>query len=65
MKIRVNGTAIDFDGATVRELLDRYRVTGGAVAVERNGAIVHREDYARQGLAEGDIIEIVRFVGGG
>lgn len=36
-----------------------------AVAVERNGEIVRRPDYASTALRAGDRIEIVQFVQGG
>ena len=35
------------------------------VAVERNGEIVPKADYEKVALQEEDILEIVRFVGGG
>jgi sulfur carrier protein len=35
------------------------------VAVERNGQIVPKADYEKVELQEEDILEIVRFVGGG
>jgi thiamine biosynthesis protein ThiS len=36
-----------------------------AVAVERNGALVRRRDWAAARLAAGDAVEVVTFVGGG
>ena len=35
------------------------------VAVERNGQIVPKADYEKVELQEEDVLEIVRFVGGG
>ena len=35
------------------------------VAVERNGAIVKRSEYASTTLTDADKLEIVSFVGGG
>ena len=35
------------------------------LAVERNGEIVPKAQYAQTVLQDGDAIEIVRFVGGG
>jgi thiamine biosynthesis protein ThiS len=35
------------------------------VAVERNGEVVPRARHADVELADGDVIEIVHFVGGG
>lgn len=38
---------------------------GGLVAVERNREIVPRAQHATQALSDGDVLEIVHFVGGG
>ena len=35
------------------------------IAVERNGAIVPKSEYANTVLAEADTLEVVQFVGGG
>jgi thiamine biosynthesis protein ThiS len=35
------------------------------VAVEHNGMIIERDAYARTTLQDGDVMEIVRMVGGG
>ena len=40
-----------------------YRIN--LVAVERNGAIVKRSEYASTTLTDADKLEIVSFVGGG
>ncbi|HOO72443.1 MAG TPA: sulfur carrier protein ThiS [Spirochaetota bacterium] len=65
MKLKVNGRDIEFDGKTVLDLVDHYRLDRGRVVVERNGKIVHRQDIERTLLEEGDSLELVRFVGGG
>jgi sulfur carrier protein len=35
------------------------------VAVERNGAVVKKARHAEELLLDGDVLEIVTFVGGG
>lgn len=52
-------------GATVSSLLDSLGLVERRVAVERNGEIVPRAQYAQIPLSEGDRIEVVQFVGGG
>lgn len=52
-------------GDSVLTLLERRGLDPARVAVERNGAIVRRADFAHTPLADGDKIEIVHFVGGG
>jgi sulfur carrier protein len=69
MQIKVNGKEINFnvhpDTASVADLLEHLKIQSAGVAVERNGIIVDRADYDKEELIDGDIIEIVRFVGGG
>ena len=50
---------------TVAQLLAHLGLEARQVAVERNRAIVRRDDHARTALADGDRLEIVTFVGGG
>jgi thiazole synthase len=52
-------------GATVAALVAEIGLDPAKVAVERNGAIVPRASLAAVPLAEGDVLEIVHFVGGG
>jgi sulfur carrier protein len=47
------------------ELLARLDLAGKRVALERNGEIVPRSQFAVERLAEGDRLEIVVAVGGG
>ena len=50
---------------TVHELLHHFGYRTNLVAVERNGAIVKRSEYASTMLTDADKLEIVSFVGGG
>lgn len=52
-------------GTTVAALLGRLGVEPVRVAVERNLQIVRREDFPVTVLQDGDVLEIVHFVGGG
>ncbi|WP_437284846.1 sulfur carrier protein ThiS [Sorangium sp. So ce406] len=66
MNITVNGEAREVPAAvTVRRLVEMLGLTEGPVAVERNGEVVPRAEHTAAELAEGDVIEIVHFVGGG
>lgn len=65
MLLKVNGRVLEAaDGCTVTQLLDQLHVTG-TVAVERNGALVRRDDQRTTVLGPDDAVEIVHFVGGG
>lgn len=66
MRLTVNGEERSFaDVADVAGLVAALGLDARKVAVERNLEIVPRSTYARTGLAEGDRIEIVHFIGGG
>jgi len=50
---------------TVADLLLARGITTTLVAVERNGRILRRAEFAVNQLAANDKLEIVHFVGGG
>ena len=47
------------------EYLEELGVNPAIVAVEHNGEIIRRERYGETSLRDGDVLEIVRMVGGG
>jgi thiamine biosynthesis protein ThiS len=64
--LQVNGRRVELDGPTsVLDYLDKLGVNPRAVAVEHNGVIIERSAYPDAKLEEGDVVEIVRMVGGG
>ena len=66
ISITVNGEAREVPApASVADLLRRIGLDTRKVAVERNMEIVPRSAYAETGLAAGDALEIVHFIGGG
>ncbi len=67
MELKVNGEVMTVaDRCRVSDLLDQLGLGGkGPVAVERNGEVVPRAAHHEVELAEGDLLEIVHFVGGG
>ena len=66
LRVKVNGDPVELPGpATIRELVERLGLGTGPVAVERNGAVVPRKLHASTSVEDGDVIEIVHFVGGG
>ena len=52
-------------GATLVELLASLKLDPRAVAVERNGEVLSRARLPEVVLADGDRLEVVRFVQGG
>jgi sulfur carrier protein len=66
MRLNVNGSERNVpEGLTVRGLIDHLGLTEGPVAVEKNRVVVPRSEHAATPLSEGDVLEIVHFVGGG
>jgi thiazole synthase len=66
LRLTVNGELQKADpGTTVAALLKTMGIDPARVAVERNRDVVPRTTWAEAGLADGDRIEIVAFIGGG
>ena len=66
MKIAINGERVDARGATtVAELVERYELAPQTVLIEHNGLALHRQEWPRRSLAEGDRVEFIRVVAGG
>ena len=65
MKLTVNGELRDAAAATVFALLEELGLNPAATVVERNHEIVDRSAYRETRLAAGDVLELVRLVGGG
>ncbi len=66
MRITLNGSPREVEeGRTLPALLAELGTAPEHVAVEHNGEVLERSDFARVRLQPGDRLEIVRFVGGG
>ncbi|MEW6386613.1 MAG: sulfur carrier protein ThiS [Thermodesulfobacteriota bacterium] len=65
MKLTINGEPRQVAQANLLGLLTDLGLNPQATVVERNAVIVDRAAYQETLLAEGDVLEIVRIVGGG
>jgi len=66
MKVLVNGVAQDLTGTpTLLDLLENLALDPRMVVVEHNKHIVRRPALSDVRLTDGDLIEVVHFVGGG
>jgi sulfur carrier protein len=66
MRLTINGEIKEnIRAATLRELLEELGITSGRVAVEVNMKVIKRADHESCELHDGDVVEIVNFVGGG
>lgn len=66
MQIQVNGDSREVPaGATVADLLAVLGLAEKRLAVEHNGQIIRRADFAQVRLQAEDRVEIVHAIGGG
>jgi len=64
--MKLNGKTVALEQEqTLFNFLIAQRFDDRTIAVERNGKIVPRAEYANIRLSDADKLEIVRFVGGG
>ena len=66
IELQVNGKPRSIEEpVTLLAYLEQLGINPAIVAVEYNGDIIRRERYGATTLASGDVLEIVRMVGGG
>lgn len=65
LSLTLNGEPRRAAPGSLADLVRTLELDPAKVAVERNGAIVPRSTLEQVALADGDVLEIVHFVGGG
>ena len=67
MYLTVNGKIYDnlIENMTMQDLLDYLKLPANKIATERNREIVSKSSFDTAILNDGDIIEIIHFIGGG
>lgn len=63
--VKINGEERPVQGQTVADYLEKTGYCRTRVAVEKNGEILPKAEYDSTVLEDGDVIEVVSFVGGG
>ena len=63
--VTINGKELDLVGKTLADYLAETDYNPKRIAVEKNGEIVPKTQYDKTIFKDGDVIEIVSFVGGG
>ena len=64
--VTINGQSIELKSSiTIAEYLAQNDYKADRIAVELNEAILPKDSYASTILKDGDVLEIVNFVGGG
>lgn len=67
IQLTINGNLreLELTQPNVQALVEKLGLVGKRLAIERNGEIVPRSQFAGTALANGDKLEIVGAVGGG
>jgi sulfur carrier protein len=69
LTLTINGQTREFatlaSPVTLAELVGAMELKGDRIAVEHNGEIAPRTNWAELTVATGDRLEVVHFVGGG
>lgn len=66
IRVLLNGETRDFHaGVTVHDIVIELGLAQRRIAVEVNRDILPREAYEQRRLCDGDVVEIVHFIGGG
>ncbi len=66
MRVTVNGDVCELrDGVTVEEFVRELGFAARRNADEVNLDVLPRAEYVTRRLREGDVVEIVQFIGGG
>ena len=63
--VHINGKDIVVAGQSLMDFLNANDYEMGTFVVECNEEIIHKEDYKTYILRDGDVIEVVQFMGGG
>lgn len=65
VEVRVNGTDERIEQCTIGALVTAKGLDAGSLVVECNGRIVKQAEWNSVLLGQGDILELLNFVGGG
>ena len=63
--VTVNGEGVNAAGKTVMQYIEEAGYNAQRVVVEKNLVILKKDELSTTVLEDGDIVEILNFVGGG
>ena len=63
--VYINGKEQAANGKSVVDIINEMNIDIRTIAVELNEEIVSKGDYDSTTLKDGDVLEVVSFVGGG
>jgi sulfur carrier protein len=65
IEVRVNGTDERLQECTIGALVEGKGLVAASLVVEHNGRIIKQADWNKVMLGQGDVLELLNFVGGG
>jgi thiamine biosynthesis protein ThiS len=66
INVVLNGEPREIENdVTLDRMLDLFSLPRQRVAIELNRSVVRRNDWPATPVSEGDVIEVIHFVGGG
>lgn len=63
--VQINGRAQDVAGMKLEDYLKENNYVPAHIAIGWNEEILQKEEYTSKVFCDGDVVEIVGFVGGG
>jgi len=64
-KITINGKLLEIKSDTIEALLSELQIPPSGAAVALNSEIIPLTKHSKQILKDGDLVEIIRPIGGG
>ncbi|MEH0018660.1 MAG: sulfur carrier protein ThiS [Desulfobacter sp.] len=65
MKITLNGSVAETDSPDLAALVTAKGIDPCALVIEHNSRVIKQEHWGTTPVREGDVIELLNFVGGG
>lgn len=65
IEVRVNGSDERLQECTIGNLVEGKGLVAASLVVEYNGRIIKQADWHKVMLGQGDVLELLNFVGGG
>lgn len=65
MQLQINGEQTTTGAVTIEELVRELQLESSSLVIEHNRQIIRQEQWPAALLNEGDVLELLNFVGGG
>lgn len=66
MNVKINGQTHTFnDNITLENIINELNITINSIVAEVNGQVITKEKFSNTIIKDNDIIELIKFVGGG